>query len=380
MRFNATSSPSGCLGFRSGRTTVQFTFGEEQELFAATLRELLADRCSPSAIRTTWDSPDGRVQGLWEALAETGLLGLLAPESHGGLSRAETDLSLLLEELGRVACPEPVAEHAGVAVPLLRDHGSKMLCDEWLGRAADGSAVLTAKSPTDAMVLAGATADLVVMAVDDAIHAVPSGSFVASAQAGVDRSRRLARLEVDTSAATFVSADPSALRSLLDRGAWVTAAQGVGVVQRLLEMTVAYVTEREQFGRPVGVNQAVKHHCAEVAIALEFSRPLVEMASWALSTERLPEGTLPGDTSPDRGPLPPPSIAVSMAKAAVSDALDLACRSALQCHGAIGYTIEYDLQLWLKRGWALSASWGGARHHRHRIASELGLRQHRNLG
>ena len=144
------------------------------------------------------------------------------------------------------------------------------------------------------------------------------------------------------------------------------------LVQRLLDLTVEYVSEREQFGRPVGANQAVKHHCSNVAIALEFARPLVHVAAWTLATGRLPEGTVPPAPDPRSAPLAA-SVAASMAKAAVSDALDLACRSALQCHGAIGYTIEYDLQLWLKRGWALSASWGDARYHRRRIAAGLGL-------
>ncbi|MDP6287579.1 MAG: acyl-CoA dehydrogenase family protein, partial [Acidimicrobiales bacterium] len=165
-----------------------------------------------------------------------------------------------------------------------------------------------------------------------------------------------------------VSADPEAVSALWDRGSWAMAAQAVGVAQRLLDLTVAYVSEREQFGRPVGVNQAVKHHCSNMAIAIEFARPMVQTAAWALSTGRMPEGTVPPGAT-DGGP----STAASMAKALASEAVDLACRSALQCHGAIGYTIEYDLQLWLKRGWALSASWGDARRHRRRIADGLGL-------
>jgi alkylation response protein AidB-like acyl-CoA dehydrogenase len=126
-------------------------------------------------------------------------------------------------------------------------------------------------------------------------------------------------------------------------------------------MTVAYVVEREQFGRPVGANQAVKHHCANVAIDLEFARPMVQVAAWSLAA---------GGSPTDGGSV---SMDVSMAKSLASDAVDRACRVALQCHGAIGYTIEYDLQLWLKRGWALAASWGDSRLHRRRIAAGLGL-------
>jgi len=347
---------------------VDFTFGEDRELFASTLRGILDDRCCPPAVRASWDDPAGRVDGLWAVLAETGILGLLVPDDHGGLGMDERDLVLLLEELGRAACPEPVAEHAAVAVPVLRDLAPEVLRDGWLAGAADGSVLVTAGSPVDHPVVAGATADLIVLAVDGAVHAVPHDAVAATEQPSVDGSRRLAVLDVTTSTDTLVSNAPSAVEALLDRGAWAAAAQGLGVAQRLLDLTVEYVAEREQFGRPVGVNQAVKHHCSNVAVALEFARPLVQVAAWSLATSRLPEGTVPHSAD-----TPPSSVGTSMAKAAVSDALDLACRSALQCHGAIGYTIEYDLQLWLKRGWALSASWGDARYHRRRIAAGLGL-------
>ncbi|MEC8953415.1 MAG: acyl-CoA dehydrogenase family protein, partial [Actinomycetota bacterium] len=119
------------------------TFSDDQRLFAETLRDILDGTCPPEAVRASWDDPVGWVDGLWDTLAATGVLGLTAPGSYDGLGMDEVDLVLLLEELGRVACPEPVAEHAAVAVPLLRDHGSDKLVGEWLGRAATGDAVVT---------------------------------------------------------------------------------------------------------------------------------------------------------------------------------------------------------------------------------------------
>ncbi len=356
---------------------MDFTLGGDRTLFAETLRDILDDACTPDAVRASWDHPSGAVDGLWETLADIGVLGLAVPEDHGGLGMGEVDQVLLLEELGRAACPDPVAEHSAVVVPLLRDLASSAIQEEWLGRAADGSAVLTAGSPAGGsdrtLVLVGDRADLVVLVVDGAVHAVPASAVDGQCRESVDGSRRLAEVAVETSDNTLVSADPAAVAALWDRGAWAAAAQAVGVAQRLLDLTVAYVAEREQFGRPVGVNQAVKHHCSNVAIAIEFARPMVQAAAWALATGRAPDGTLPGgDGQRAVGDVGPSTVA-SMAKALASDAVDLACRSALQCHGAIGYTIEYDLQLWLKRGWALSASWGDARRHRRRVAEGLGL-------
>jgi alkylation response protein AidB-like acyl-CoA dehydrogenase len=209
----------------------------------------------------------------------------------------------------------------------------------------------------------------VVLALDGAVHAVPAASVSGRPVESLDGARRLTEVTVEVSDATLVSDDPTAVTALWDRGAWASAAQAVGVAQRLLDLTVTYVAEREQFGRPVGANQAVKHHCSNVAIAVEFARPIVQAAAWSLANGRAPEGTIPPGVTGEAGP----STLVSMAKAMASDAVDLACRSALQCHGAIGYTVEHDLQLWLKRGWALSASWGDAHRHRRRVAVDLGM-------
>jgi hypothetical protein len=131
---------------------MDFTFSEDQRLFAGTLRDILSADCPPEAVRASWEDPDARVPGLWETLGGTGLLGLTAPGSHEGLGMDAVDLVLLLEELGRAASPEPVAEHVAVAVPLIRDHGSAVLRDTWLGRAATGDVVLTAGSPVDDLV------------------------------------------------------------------------------------------------------------------------------------------------------------------------------------------------------------------------------------
>jgi alkylation response protein AidB-like acyl-CoA dehydrogenase len=122
----------------------------------------------------------------------------------------------------------------------------------------------------------------------------------------------------------------------------------------MLDMTVEYVIERQQFGVAVGSFQAVKHHLADARIALEFARPLVYRAAWSLATD-----------DPDC------EVHASMAKAMASDAALLAGRKALQCHGAIGYSFEYDLHLFMKRAWALASTWGDARAHRSRLAQVI---------
>ena len=136
----------------------------------------------------------------------------------------------------------------------------------------------------------------------------------------------------------------------------IARAQLVGVSRRLLDLTVGYVAERRQFGVPIGSQQAVKHHLADAALQLQFAAPAVYRAAWSLST---------GDANASRD--------VSMAKAMASDAARLVGRKALQVHGAIGYTVEYDLHLYFKRAEALARSWGDAAWHRSRVADALGI-------
>ena len=185
---------------------------------------------------------------------------------------------------------------------------------------------------------------------------VPAEQVRTSAVTSIDQSRRLAEVSWTPTPETLVTADPAATTACRDRAAMGAAALCVGIAQQLLDVTVDYVGEREQFGKPVGVNQAVKHHLSNVGLGIEFARPMAHVAAWALA-----EGE------------PTASRDASAAKALASDAVDLACRNALQCHGAIGYTIEYDLQLWLKRGWALASAWGDANAHRERVATALAL-------
>jgi alkylation response protein AidB-like acyl-CoA dehydrogenase len=170
----------------------------------------------------------------------------------------------------------------------------------------------------------------------------------------VDAGRHVVRLGAWQAGEQLGDADAAA--RAFDHGALGTAAQLVGVGRRLLDLTVDYVGERKQFGVPIGSQQAVKHHLADAAMKLRFAAPAVYAASWALATGS-----------------PTASRDVSTAKALASDAARFTARQALQCHGAIGYTVEYDLHLYLKRAEALARTWGDAAWHRRRVAAALGI-------
>lgn len=329
---------------------MQFTFTEEQDMFRDTVRDLFADLCPPEAVRASWDNDDGRVPGLWDALAEMGVLAVLAPEAAGGLGMDEVDLVRILEEAGYAGVPDPLMEHVAVAVPALADADSPLL-----EAAIAGESTCTVSLSGDRQAVGAAAADVVVMSEGDGLVAATSWS--SDDLTSIDQSRRLSRLTVVDESVPLAGADAA---QAYDRAALGTAAQCVGVARRLLDATVEYVAERYQFGKPVGSYQAVKHHLANVRLGVEFAAPLVYRAAWSVAHS---ESHDPATRGRD----------VSMAKAMASDAVDEACRAALQCHGAIGYTFEYDLQLWLKRGWALAAAHGDAREHRDRVAEALGI-------
>jgi alkylation response protein AidB-like acyl-CoA dehydrogenase len=335
---------------------VRFAFTEEQLLFQQALAELLAKECPAEALAVAWRSEDGRVPGLWGKLAEMGVLGLLVPEAHGGLGLDELDVVLLLQEAGRAAAPEPLLESAAVATPLLRELGGA-LAARWLPRLASGEAIAVAGLESTPLVAGAPEADLLLLERGGELHALERAQVRLVPQPSVDGGRRLAEVHWEPTAGTRVVAGPRARElaaAAFERGALGAAAQLIGLGRAMLDLTVEYARKRHQFGQPIGSFQAVKHHLASAHLKLELARPLVYHASYSFVHD-----------------WPTRARDVSTAKAQVSDAAQLCARVALQCHGAIGYSYEYPLHLWLKRTWALARAWGDAAWHRARVARLL---------
>ncbi len=342
---------------------MHFAFTDEQLELQRVVRELLARECPPARVRAAWDGADDAPLAVWPQLAGVGVVGMTAPERFGGLGMDELDLALVLEESGRAALPEPLIEHTAVAVPLVAETADDAFCDRWLGAAAAGKATLAVGLGGAPFVTGAARARLLVLeharGDDVELHAVETSAVTLVPQRSVDGTRKLARVEWRPGAGTCLARGERAREALaraFDRGAFATAAELIGVARRLVEMTVAYVKLRTQFGKAVGSFQAVKHMLAEAHVAIELARPCVHRAAYALA-RREPAGER--------------AIHVSMAKAYASDAATRAARAALQCHGAIGYSYEYDLHLWMKRAWVQAAAYGDAAWHRARIATAV---------
>lgn len=317
---------------------MEFAFTDDQLAFRDAVRDLLAKECPPAAVRTAWDNADGRSGGAWNALGEMGVLGALVPESGGGLGLTELDVVLLAEEAGRAALPEPFVEHVLVAAPLA--------AAEYPGLA---TGELSA-SAGDPLIPWAAAVDVLVRLDPDPVVASTDGATLAPEES-VDGARRLAVL---TGAPTARALTRAELSTAFWRGNLGYAAQLLGLSRHMLDLTVAYVIERKQFGVPIGSFQAIKHHLADVRIGIEFAAPLVYRAAASLTID-----------DPDA------ALHVSMAKAQAAEVAMQTTRAALQCHGAIGYSYEYDLHLWMKRAWALAGSWGDAAWHRDRVARAI---------
>jgi alkylation response protein AidB-like acyl-CoA dehydrogenase len=334
-----------------------FQFTEDQRGFQDSVRKFLENECAPAHIRTSWTTETGRSPELWAKLAEMGLLSLLVPEEYGGLGSSEVDLVLLLEETGRAALPEPVVETAAVGVPLLASLQRKKVAEAWLPKVAAGEAILTVGHEVNPFVADAHVAHLLLLPRGNEVHAVPREQVTLEQQPCNDPSRRLFRVDWTPSSATRVARGDegrSLLAAALDRAALACAAQQLGIAQQMVDMAGRYACEREQFGKPIGSFQAIKHMLANVVVHIEFARPRVYRAAFSVANDAVTR-----------------AVDVSQAKLAACEAAVCGAKTALQVHGAIGYTWEQDLQIWMKRAWALDIAWGTGAWHRARLAAAI---------
>jgi alkylation response protein AidB-like acyl-CoA dehydrogenase len=332
----------------------------EQQQFAAALHDFLIAADTPAAARR-W-AADDRAPGLasWRRLAGLGVTALAVPEKWGGLGASPMDLVVACEELGHHAMPGPVAESLAAVPHLLAMLVDEGMCEEsrcapWLSGLAAGDLIAALAMPPRLPYAVDADAAGLILLVDaDTVWLAAPGARHQS----LDPARSLSEVRGQQVLARGPDVAAAVARTL-DLGALASAAQLAGAGRALLEASVRYAGQRVQFGQPVGAFQAVKHHLADVAIGLEFARPLLNAAAMALAAGG---GSDHGATA---------SRDVSAAKVACADAAHRAARVALQVHGAIGYTQENDLSLWLTKVRALVPAWGSQAEHRARIMAAL---------
>lgn len=333
---------------------MDFTFTEDQLLFQESVRDFLVNEITPEKIRQLWQTDSGRSDELWGQLAELGLTGMTVPEEYGGLAMSELDFILLAQECGYVALPEPLVNTVLVAVPTLLAAANEELNAEWLPKIASGEAKVIVGLEENRFVEDAHIADLLLLEKDGSFYAVAKGNFEARYNQSVDPSRKLFVVDFDAANAIKLAAGEQAallINGAMNRGALGVAAQSLGLAQRMIDLSVQYTSERKQFGVAIGTFQAVKHHMSNIAYKLEYAKSPVARAAYALS-----HGLSQADSY------------VSHAKVVSCEVGDIAAKNCMQVHGAMGYTWEVDLHIYMKKAWAYNNTWGDAAYHKNRVA------------
>lgn len=311
---------------------MDFRVSADQQALIAGIRDFLTAEHGVTMVRQL----DGgaRPEALRHKLTDMGLPALLVPEADGGLGLDLVTGALVAMELGRACVADPIADTALVAAPWLAAHQQHA----WLTRVAEGGAIVALAHPANPWV-----ADL------DLADAVIGGGRVSSPPASP-----VAMESVDPLRRLFAPPAVDADDLLLDLGALMAAGQLIGVADTMLAMAVEYAGQRRQFGQPIGAFQAVKHHLATAAVKIEFAKPVLLRAAASRQA-----------ASPDA------SVHVSHAKLAATDAAIATAETAIQVHGAMGYTYEVDLHFWMKRSWALAGAWGDRNFHLRRTSAGI---------
>jgi alkylation response protein AidB-like acyl-CoA dehydrogenase len=346
------------------------------------------------------DGPEGMTPDLWKKIAEQGWTGLIFPDEHGGMGLGFVDLVVLMEEMGRSVVPGPFFSTVLLGGLAIREAGTDAQKKAWLPKISSGearatlawmepSAELGARGITLQAAAKGAgftldgtklfvhdahTADVIVVAArtssgqnpEDGVSLflVPKGTpgLSVTLLPTMDQTRKLCEVglkNVALGAEALMGQAGSGwapLARVIDRATVALCAEMCGGAQKVLEMTVEYAKIRQAFGRPIGSYQGVKHKAADMLVDVENSKSITYYAAWAMD-EGVPEGQL----------------AVSMAKAYVSDAYRRVSGAGIQLHGGIGFTWEHDLHLYFKRAKGSEFTFGDATHHRERVAQLVNL-------
>jgi alkylation response protein AidB-like acyl-CoA dehydrogenase len=376
---------------------MDFAFSEEQEMLRASAHELLAKECPSSYVRRMMDAPDAWDEALWKKLADLGWTGLGIPEEYGGVGTF-LDLVVVLEEAGRALLPGPFFATMALAVPTLLEAGSDAQKRQVLTpiAAGDARATVAMTEPVGRWDAEGvslkaepngsgwrlegvklfvpdaAVADYMIVAARTRsegeagitlflVPGRPDGVTV-SKLTTLDMTRRWYEVRFEgvnlPGEAVLGSVDGgwAPLKRALDWGAAALCAEMVGGAQHVLDASVEYAKTRHQFGKPIGVYQAVSHKLADMLMETESARSATYYAAWAVDAD-----------APDR------SLAASMAKAYTSDAYRRAAGNGIQVHGGIGFTWEHDMHLYFKRAKASEVTLGDATYHRELVAQALDL-------
>jgi alkylation response protein AidB-like acyl-CoA dehydrogenase len=356
---------------------MQFGLSENQELLRDSARKFFAGECPMEQVRRLMETDTAYDQALWNKLADQGYTGIIFPEKYGGVALGKVELILLMEEAGRALLPGPFFSTVALAGSTIDavasdEQKEKYIAPICAGDARSTVAVLEAGAswqPEDVKLsatsgkLTGEKLFVTDAAVADFIVVVArNGIFVVEAKApgmhitpmsSMDLTRKLYAIVFDSTPAEKIG-DTSTLSRGFDIATAALVAEMVGGMQRVLDITLEYAKMRKQFGKPIGMFQAVQHHCADMYLETESSRSAAYYAAWTLE-----------ENAPDA------SVAVSIAKMYASDAAREVGNRGIQVHGGMGFTWENDVHLYYRRAKASETAFGDSTFHRERIARQV---------
>jgi alkylation response protein AidB-like acyl-CoA dehydrogenase len=353
---------------------MEFGLSESQQFVKDSARKFFAGECPSAEVRRLMETDTGHDAGLWSKLAEQGYTGIIFPEEYGGVGLGKVELMLLMEEAGRALLPGPFFSTVVLAGSVLEAVGNPAQKEKYLAPICRGEVRATVAlvegggswNPRDVQLSAANrklngeklfvtdadVADFIVVVARNGVFVVDSKALglKISSMSGMDLTRKLYRVEFNSTPAEQIG-DTAELPRAFDIATAALAAELVGGMQRILDVSVEYAKTRKQFGKPIGMFQAVQHQCADMYLETESARSAVYYAGWALE-----------ENSPDA------ATAVSIAKMYASDAARTVGNRGIQIHGGMGFTWENDLHLYYRRAKASETAFGDATFHRERIA------------
>jgi alkylation response protein AidB-like acyl-CoA dehydrogenase len=353
---------------------MQFGLSESQQILKDTAHKFFAGECPIAAVRKATETETAYDAALWTKLAEQGFTGIITPEEFGGMGLGKVELVLLMEEAGYSLLPGPFFSTVALAGAVIEACASGEQKKKYLGRIAAGQARSTVAlveaagswdpasltisaagnqlTGTKLFVTDAAVADFIIVVARDGVYAVEAkaAGMRISPMKGMDLARKIYSVEFKNTPAELLG-NTKNLASALNVATAAVSAEMVGGMQRSLELTVAYAKTRKQFGKPIGIFQAVQHLCADMYLETESSRSAVYYAAWALE-ENVPDA----------------ATSVSVAKMYASDASRTVGNRGVQVHGGMGFTWENDIHLYYRRAKASETMLGDATFHRERIA------------
>ena len=319
---------------------MNFIFTEEQIQFKDTIKSFLAEESTPASIRDGWEKNKSFNFERWKNLIELGVLNSNLPEAKGGLGMDQVTLALMVEEMGYAGLPEPVAEQIFLVNDII-SFLPKNITEAVESNYNDGTQYIALAHPLAPNPLFLNDAAGLILLDNSECNFIAKDDMDFESISSNDPSRELFQI-ISMNKVISASENFDELNTAVSaRGALMSAALLIGLAQKMIDLSSVYVLDRTQFGKPIGSFQAVKHMLADVAVKIEFAKPAVYRAAYSLSENN-----------------PKSALHCAHAKFMCAQAAELACKNSIQAHGAMGYTWEMDLHIYMRKAWSMMACWG----------------------